>query len=75
MRLLNTSNLSLEVFYGTDIPKYVILSHRWESEEISLQELQERSNQQKAGWKKVQEFCNLAQRYNYKYAWIDTCCT
>jgi hypothetical protein len=74
MRLLNTSNLGLEVFYGTDIPKYVILSHRWENEEISLQELQERSNQHKAGWKKVREFCNLAQRYNYKYAWIDTCC-
>jgi len=44
-----------------------------EGEEISLQELQERSNQQKARWTKVRQFCGLVQRYDYDYVWIDTC--
>ena len=74
MRLLNTNDLELEPFYGEDVPKYAILSHRWEDEEISLQELQGSNNQHKAGWEKVRQFCNFAQRYHYEYVWIDTCC-
>lgn len=38
MRLLNTSDLRITEFYGTNIPRYAALSHTWGSEEISHQE-------------------------------------
>lgn len=40
MRLINVSTLELEEFWGTDTPKYAILSHTWGREEISLAMLQ-----------------------------------
>jgi hypothetical protein len=36
MRLLNTTNLQLEEFASDAIPSYAILSHRWESEEVTF---------------------------------------
>lgn len=38
MRLLNTTILKLEEFVATEGIKYAILSHRWEDEEVSLQQ-------------------------------------
>jgi hypothetical protein len=40
MRLINTTTGLLEEFIGDEIPKYAILSHTWEKDEISLQEFQ-----------------------------------
>jgi hypothetical protein len=37
MRLLPTIKLELQEFFDDKIPKYAILSHRWEAEEVSLQ--------------------------------------
>jgi hypothetical protein len=37
MRLLHTTKLELQQFFDDKIPKYAILSHRWEAEEVSLQ--------------------------------------
>lgn len=35
MRLINVHNLAFEEFEGEEnIPKYAILSHRWEQEEV-----------------------------------------
>lgn len=43
MRLLSTSTFELESFFDEErIPRYAILSHRWEGEEITLQELQQK---------------------------------
>ncbi|KAE9365545.1 hypothetical protein N431DRAFT_431000 [Stipitochalara longipes BDJ] len=38
MRLLNIKTMKMEEFLGETVPPYVILSHRWGSEEVSLQE-------------------------------------
>ncbi|KAF5350749.1 hypothetical protein D9758_010379 [Tetrapyrgos nigripes] len=39
MRLLNTNTLRVQEFF-TKIPRYVILSHTWEDEEITFQDIQ-----------------------------------
>jgi len=41
MWLINAFSLSLEPFYGDDIPSYAILSHTWGAEEVSFQEFAE----------------------------------
>jgi hypothetical protein len=41
MHLLNTSTLKPQEFLGNRIPPYVILSHTWDAQEVSLQDLQQ----------------------------------
>jgi hypothetical protein len=43
MRLLNTHTIKLHEFIGQSIPKYAILSHRWEEEELTFQDIEEDS--------------------------------
>jgi hypothetical protein len=43
MWLINTSTLSLELYYGDGIPPYAILSHTWGYDEVSFQELTQAS--------------------------------
>lgn len=74
IRLIKTSDLSLHEFEGRSIPKYAILSHRWEEGEISLQELRENLNQHKRGWLKLRHFCEYAMRQGHDFVWMDTCC-
>jgi hypothetical protein len=74
IRLIKTSDLSQHVFEGRSIPEYVILSHRWEDGEISLQELQGNLNQHKKGWLKLRHFCRYAEQKGHHFVWIDTCC-
>lgn len=74
MRLLNTDNLEIHQFFGTTTPKYAILSHRWEEDEVSFQDVRDRNNLNAYGWSKVNRCCALAKRNGYSYVWIDTCC-
>ena len=74
MRLLNTSSLELEEFVGKAIPKYAILSHTWQKEEITLQDMQTGNSTAKAGFKKIQSFCAIAKTQKYSHIWVDTCC-
>jgi hypothetical protein len=77
MRLLNTKSKRLESFYNQPIPEYAILSHRWENEEITFQEineLSERDLQKRKGYWKIEKCCDQAKEENLAYAWVDTCC-
>jgi hypothetical protein len=86
MRLINTKTGVIEEFMGDDIPGYAILSHTWEKDEISLQELlrvhdPELTNdpktlavKAKAGFVKISRFVELAASKGIPYAWADTCC-
>jgi hypothetical protein len=38
MRLINTNTLLFEEFIGTDIPKFALLFHTWESDEVTFQD-------------------------------------
>jgi hypothetical protein len=85
MRLINTKTGLIEEFLGDGIPRYAILSHTWEKDEISLQELlcvqdPELANdpktlavKAKAGFVKIWRFVELAASKGIPYAWADTC--
>jgi hypothetical protein len=67
MRLLNTRTLELDEFIGDSIPEYVILSHTWESEEVSYQEMQAGVGKSKAGYAKIERCCQQARADGYQY--------
>ncbi|TQV93433.1 HET domain-containing protein [Cordyceps javanica] len=74
MRLLNTSTLTLEEFFGSAVPEYAILSHRWLDDEVSFQDLQSGRAASKAGYAKIRQCCAQAVRDGLAWAWVDTCC-
>lgn len=75
MRLINAATLMLEDFSLKAKPKYAILSHTWEvDEEVSYQEILNKSSSQKKGWDKIRDTCTLTLRNGLSYVWVDTCC-
>jgi hypothetical protein len=74
MKLINTTTMSLEEFYGSSTPKYAILSHRWEDEEVLYQDMTSTDRTKKRGWKKIQGCCKQALDDGWNYAWVDSCC-
>lgn len=74
MRLLNSTNIELEEFPDDNIPKYAILSHRWQDDEVSLQDMLSATAVKKAGYIKLKLCCNQAVEDDLQYVWVDTCC-
>lgn len=74
MRLLNTQTLGFQQFYDTELPKYIILSHRWGTDEATYQNFADQRYQDSAGYAKVINFCRFARERGYQWVWIDTCC-
>ncbi|KAE9367095.1 HET-domain-containing protein, partial [Stipitochalara longipes BDJ] len=74
MRLLSTSTLAIQEFFGQSIPQYAILSHRWEDEEVTFQDLQAGEGLDKKGFLKIEGCCNQAAFDGWEYVWIDSCC-
>jgi hypothetical protein len=86
LRLLCIDSLEVESHpvRGEPIPEYAILSHTWDGKEITYQDMQfgttiderkqflERNN--KRSYDKIMGCCKLAEKNNFKYVWIDTCC-
>lgn len=74
MRLIHTTTLSLREFNEADIPPYAILSHRWEKDEVSFQDMSRDDVETKAGYQKIKNFCRTAAEDGFEYVWVDTCC-
>ena len=74
MHLLNSSTLKLSVFEGDRIPQYAILSHTWDDEELSFNDIQDENPERFAGYAKIKAACLLAASDDLKWIWIDTCC-
>lgn len=74
MRLLNTETRELEEYFDVDIPPYAILSHTWENDEVTFQDIQDGTFRRKAGFEKMENFRKLARSHGYDHVWIDTCC-
>lgn len=77
MRLIDTKTLRLKEFWGDDIPRYAILSHTWETEEVTFQQFTQLSRDvlsKLKGFTKIQRTCQLARRSGIQWAWVDTCC-
>ncbi|KFG79231.1 putative ankyrin repeat-containing protein [Metarhizium anisopliae] len=78
MRLLNAHTLLLETFNGPEesIPPYAILSHTWDSIEITYDDLCTTSTELLQGlpeFQKVTESCHQAALDGFAYVWIDAC--
>jgi hypothetical protein len=77
MRLLNSSSLELKDFMGgLRRPWYAILSHTWQDEEVTFQDMQRGLEYAttKKGFAKIQGLCAQARRDEYEWVWIDACC-
>ncbi|KAI0096208.1 HET-domain-containing protein [Nemania sp. FL0031] len=75
MRLLGVHSFALEEFFEPHVPKYAILSHTWEKEEILFEDIPNREQaEKKTGFQKVEKARELAKSQDYEYIWIDTCC-
>ncbi|KAM7185619.1 Heterokaryon incompatibility protein (HET) domain containing protein [Rhypophila sp. PSN 637] len=75
MRLLHTDTLELCTFFGTYIPRYAILSHTWEDEEVTFEDMKPAGNASGLkGYAKIREAAKLARTEYIDYIWIDTCC-
>jgi hypothetical protein len=76
MRLLNPSTLEMFSFDESEVPDYAILSHTWEKDEISFQEMlaPTATTYDKAGYDKIRRFAGIAEAYGFGYIWVDTCC-
>jgi hypothetical protein len=77
MRLLKYNNdgqFSLVEVFADNIPKYAILSHRWEAGEVTFKDLTDGTGASKAGYAKIRSCGEQAKRDGLKYFWVDTCC-
>lgn len=76
MRLLDTETQEIKFFPERGRPRYAILSHTWEDDEVLFVDIvsQEQDWRQKACADKVLGSCKLARDQGYKHIWIDTCC-
>ena len=79
MRLLKANaddSFALTWFTNDRIPRYAILSHRWEAdnEEVTLQDLVSGVAAGKRGYRKIRFCAEQAQRDGLQYFWVDTCC-
>jgi hypothetical protein len=54
--------------------KYAILSHTWEEEEVSFQEMRDGTGDTKQGYLKIKGCMEQAERDGLDYSWVDTCC-
>jgi hypothetical protein len=76
MRLLyynGDGDFSLAEFFKSAIPEYAILSHIWEGEEVTFEELQNGTGTKKASYEKIRFCAEQAKRNGLQYFWIDTC--
>jgi hypothetical protein len=74
MRLINTSTLLLEEFIGRAIPRYAILSHTWEDDEVTFKGYSDGTHRNKKGFQKITNTCAIVARSGLAYVWVDTCC-
>ena len=79
MRLLerdNNGELSLTKDLVNNLPAYAILSHTWgeDDQEVTFQDLTERSGKSKAGYQKIRFCGEQAAHDGFRYFWVDTCC-
>lgn len=76
MYLLNAHTLELKAFYDSEIPQYVILSHTWDAEEMTFEEMMypNQNTEKKLGYMKIMAACAKARVFKVDWIWIDTCC-
>lgn len=75
MRLLLVHTLKfVEYADEREAPRYGILSHRWQTEEVSYADILSGRAERRASYPKLQRFCRQCALDGLSLAWIDTCC-
>lgn len=84
MWLLHTRTLKLHYFVSPEAADegYAILSHVWDAEEQTFQDLRDIHARCTTTGEdphllvspKIKQCCQVASRHGYRWAWIDTCC-
>jgi hypothetical protein len=75
MRLMNTTTFKLAEFNEDCVPVYAILSHTWNTEELTYKMVTDLSDwDTRKGAAKVLGACRKVAGHNIPYIWIDTCC-
>jgi hypothetical protein len=76
MWLLDSKTLELKLYHDNDIPPYVILSHVWDKNEVSFQQMNGLRDEVRnhAGYIKIQKCCGQSATDGFEHVWIDTCC-
>lgn len=77
MRLLHSQQLTFHAFFEYEsIPRYAILSHTWEEEEVTYKEMKKHPGEaaKKKGYQKIKACAQQALKDGVDYFWIDTCC-
>ncbi|KAH7395355.1 hypothetical protein DE146DRAFT_616190 [Phaeosphaeria sp. MPI-PUGE-AT-0046c] len=78
LRLKSDGSIAFHDTTGSDVPAYAVLSHTWEEEEVTFQDMEvsaDKSNTtSKAGWRKIHFCAKQAAADGLQYFWIDTCC-
>jgi hypothetical protein len=70
----NDGEFTLTTFFADKIPqKYAILSHTWEAEEVTFEDLHNDTGTKKAGYNKIRFYREQARRDGLQYFWVDTC--
>ena len=70
MKLINTTTYLLSEFLDDSIPTYAILSHRWQEDEVSYQDIVAGKAREKKGWMKILECCKKAQMEGKEWLWV-----
>ncbi|KAH6648114.1 heterokaryon incompatibility protein-domain-containing protein [Truncatella angustata] len=74
MWLIDTNTLELKEF-SSPPAKFAMLSHTWDSDEVTFQQFQKpHEAQYQQGYRKIEHTCEEARRQKIPYAWVDTCC-
>jgi hypothetical protein len=77
LRIDRGADLKLIEIWGSNVPRYAILSHTWSREpenEVNFQDVQYGTFAQKPAFQKVQSALKVAERDGFDYLWVDTCC-
>ena len=84
MHLINLDTLQLEDFIDDSIPPFAILSHTWDTGEVTFQHVNTLPREDLAsrpGWIKITGFCAAVKAHmqdltgeTVQYGWVDTCC-
>jgi hypothetical protein len=67
MRLLHTTKHTLHEFYGDDVPFYAILSHRWETDEVTIEDLRLGTLKLRKGYGKIMGCCERARADGWEF--------
>jgi hypothetical protein len=62
----------LREFVDTEVPGYAILSHRWERDEVTFQDMPSGDAKRKARYSKIVGCAKQALAEDCEYNWVDT---